>query len=156
MMNQMQVFETPEFGKLEVLTINEKPYFPATECAKLLGYNQPEHAITRHCKECTFHTLPTAGGTQQKKFIPEGDLYRLIIRSKLPAAVEFEKWVCDTVLPSIRKYGGYITGETLEKLLSDPEFSSIALPALRSCSDALVTRIFLGTGTVCGLSSAKM
>jgi prophage antirepressor-like protein len=130
MQNNIQVFENQEFGKFEVLMIEDKPYFPATECAKVLGYNQPEHAIKRHCKGCTFHTLPTAGGNQQKKFITEGDLYRLIIRSKLPAAVRFEAWVFDTVLPSIRKYGAYIHDELLKKVREHEEFAEILLERL--------------------------
>ena len=121
MQNEIRVFENAEFGKLEMLMIDNKPYFPATECAKVLGYNQPEHAIKRHCKGCTFHTLPTAGGNQQMKFIPEGDLYRLIIRSKLPAAVRFEAWVCDIVLPAIRQHGAYISDDVLDQLIENPE-----------------------------------
>ena len=101
--------------------LDGKPYFPATDCAKILGYNQPEHAINRHCKGCTFHTPLTAGGVQQKKYIPEGDLYRLIIRSKLPEAIRFEAWVCDTVLPAIRQHGAYITDNALDHLIENPE-----------------------------------
>jgi prophage antirepressor-like protein len=64
--NQIQQFQSDEFGSLDILMIDDKPYFPATECATLLGYNQPEHAIKRHCKGCTFHTPLTAGGVQKK------------------------------------------------------------------------------------------
>ena len=128
MINQIEIFENKDFGKLEVLTINEKPYFPATECAKILGYKEPEKAIRTHCKGVAKMDTPTLnqhGVTviQKVNFIPEGDLYRLIIRSKLPAAVKFEKWVFDDVLPSIRKYGSYITSEMLEEILSNPEFA---------------------------------
>ena len=66
---------------------------------KANGYNQPEHAVKRHCKGCTFHTLLTAGGSQRKKYIPEGDLYRLLIRLKLPEAEQFEVWVCKKSSP---------------------------------------------------------
>ena len=55
------------------------------------------------------------------KFIPEPDLYRLIIKSKLPSAEKFEKWVFETVLPSIRKYGGYITQTKLEDIFENPQ-----------------------------------
>jgi len=131
MQNDIRVFESSEFGKLEVLTVDGKPFFPATECATILGYNQPEHAVKRHCKGCTFHTLLTAGGNQQKKYIPEGDLYRLIIRSKLPAAEKFESWVFDEVLPSIRKHGAYVTDDMLDSLIDNPESAVKLLAKLK-------------------------
>lgn len=106
-MNDLKVFSNSEFGELGVMLIDGKEYFPATQCAKILGYAYPKDAITRHCKGAIKHRLPTAGGEQDIKFIPEGDLYRLIISSKLPAAEKFERWVFDEVMPSIRKTGGY-------------------------------------------------
>ena len=102
-MNEMQVFQNSEFGELGVLEVNGKPYFPATACAKVLGYSNTKDAIIRHCKGVVKHDLPTNGGIQTMNFIPEGDLYRLITHSKLPAAERFEKWVFDEVLPSIRQ-----------------------------------------------------
>ena len=57
-----------------------------------------------------------------KKFIDEGNLYRLIIKSKLPSARRFEKWVMDEVLPSIRKHGAYMSEEVINKTLDDPDF----------------------------------
>lgn len=122
MNNTIQEFQNEEFGRIEVLLIDEKPYFPATECAKVLGYSNPADAILRHCKGVVKHDTLTNGGVQSINIIPEGDLYRLIIRSKLPAAERFEKWVFDEVLPSIRKHGAYVTEETLLKLLGYTEF----------------------------------
>ena len=63
----------------------------------------------------------TAGGKQQLSFIPEGDVYRLIVHSKLPTAVRFEHWVFDEVLPTIRKHGGYLGESLLEQIERDPE-----------------------------------
>ena len=130
--NQVQVFENREFGQLEILTINDKPYFPATECAEILGYSTPRHAVTRHCKGGMKRAVLTGGGKQEKTYIPEGDLYRLIIRSKLPAAEQFEQWVFDEVLPSIRKHGGYIVGELLDELLKSREMSNEYLNELKA------------------------
>jgi len=130
MQNQIQ-FHSAEFGALDILMISDKPYFPATECAKALGYRNPRKAIIDHCKGVTKRDSLSAGGVQERNFIPEGDLYRLIIRSKLPAAVRFEAWVCDVILPSIRKYGAYITPETLEEMLRNPEYNETLLNALR-------------------------
>ena len=66
--------------------------------------------------------VPTNGGNQTMLFIPEGDVYRLITHSKLPAAEQFERWVFDEVLPSIRKNGAYMTDATLEQALISPDF----------------------------------
>ncbi len=106
-MNEMQVFHNSEFGELGVLEVNGRPYFPATACAKVLGYINPRKAILDHCKGSVKHRVLTDGGQQELKFIPEGDLYRLITHSKLPDAERFERWVFDEVLPSIRQTGGY-------------------------------------------------
>lgn len=116
-MNEMQIFQNSEFGELGVLEVNGKSYFPATACAKALGYKRPADAITAHCKGSVKHRVLTNGGEQELKFIPEGDLYRLIVHSKLPAAERFEKWVFDEVLPSIRQTGGYGSQAAMGKLV---------------------------------------
>ena len=90
-LNELKVFHNSEFGELGVLTIEGKEFFPATQCAAILGYKSPKDAISAHCKGAIKRRLPTNGGTQEVKYIPEGDLYRLIIRSKLPAAEKFER-----------------------------------------------------------------
>jgi prophage antirepressor-like protein len=137
--NQMQVFEHKEFGSLGVLMIDGKPHFPATECAKVLGYRNTKDAIIRHCKGIVKHDLLTNGGNQKTNYISEGDLYRLIIRSKLPAAAAFEAWVCDEVLPSIRRNGAYITDETLIKMLGDSEFGRALILALYTQTERVTT-----------------
>ncbi len=106
-MNELKVFSSTEFGELGVMLIDGKEYFPATQCAKILGYARPADAISAHCKGVCVLPTPSAGGVQKTKFIPEGDLYRLIVSSKLPKAEAFERWVFDTVLPQIRHSGGY-------------------------------------------------
>ncbi|MDR0905493.1 MAG: phage antirepressor KilAC domain-containing protein [Oscillospiraceae bacterium] len=138
--NQIQHFRSDEFGLLEILTIDGKPYFPATECAKVLGYSNTKDAIIRHCKGVVKHDSLTIGGNQSKNYIPEGDLYRLIIRSKLPAAERFERWVFDEVLPSIRKFGAYAAPSTLDEMLRSPEFADTLIRQLdreRKKNDAL-------------------
>ena len=112
-MNELQVFKNSEFGELGVLTINGKEYFPAIASAKILGYINPRKAIIDHCKGVTKRDVLTNGGVQEMKFIPEGDLYRLVARSKLPAAERFERWVFDEVIPAIRKQGAYIPDMTV-------------------------------------------
>ena len=106
-MNELKVFQNSEFGELGILLIAGKEYFPATQCAKVLGYADPYKAIKAHCKGWVNRPVPTNGGTQEIKYITEGDLYRLIVSSKLPAAERFERWVFDEVLPALRKNGSY-------------------------------------------------
>ena len=121
-MNQLQVFENREFGQLRMVFIDGKQYFVANDVAKALGYSDCPKAIRTHCKGVAETSTPTNGGTQKIKVIPEGDVYRLIIRSKLPKAEEFEHWVFDEVLPSIHRQGYYMVdnnknNETKAKLL---------------------------------------
>lgn len=117
-MTDLKVFKSTEFGELGVMTVNGKEYFPATQCAKILGHENPARAIRKYCKGVTKMVTPTAGGIQQVNYIPEGDLYRLIVSSKLPAAEKFESWVFDEVLPSIRQTGGYSQSADIERIIS--------------------------------------
>lgn len=123
-MNELQIFNNEEFGEVRMAEINGKPYFVATDVATALGYTNPRKAISDHCKGVTKRDTPTSSGVQQMSYINEGDLYRLIMKSKLPSAEKFEKWVMEEVLPSIRKNGGYIAGQ---ETLSDEELLSKAL-----------------------------
>lgn len=123
-MNELQLFQNSKFGSLEVLTIEGKEWFPATEVAKKLGYKDPYKAIKQHTKLKGWanHLVPSMGGNQNKKFIDEGNLYRLITNSKLPQAEEFEEWVFEEVLPSIRKHGIYATENVIEQTMKDPDY----------------------------------
>ena len=130
MANEIQTFYHKEFGELGVIFENEKFYFPATECAEKLGYTNPRKAVIDHCKGVTKRYLLTNGGRQAVNFVSEGDLYRLIIRSKLESAQRFEFWVFDEVLPSIRKHGAYIMPELLERLQKNADETTALLKAL--------------------------
>ena len=93
-MNEMQVFQNSEFGELGVREIEGKPWFPATACAKMLGYANPWKAINDHCKKdglTKCEVIDNLGRTQSAKFITEGNLYRLIVHSKLPGAERLMK-----------------------------------------------------------------
>ncbi len=103
----LDIFTSAEFGTLRTIEENGKIMFVASDVAKMLGYVRPADAVTAHCKGSVKYRLPTNGGVQEVKIIPEGDIYRLITHSKLPAAERFESWVFEEVLPSIRKTGSY-------------------------------------------------
>ena len=122
MENKIEVFTKAEFGELRTVNVGDKIMFVASDVAKALGYSRPADAITAHCKGSVKHRLPTNGGMQELKIIPEGDVYRLITHSKLPAAEKFESWVFDEVLPSIRKHGAYMTEDTIKKAMAEPDF----------------------------------
>ena len=87
----------------------------------MLGYTNPNKAVNDHCRAITKRSTPISGKLQEINFITEGDLYRLITHSKLPAAEQFEKWVFDEVLPSIRKHGAYMTPQKIEEALLNPD-----------------------------------
>ncbi|WP_040305955.1 phage antirepressor KilAC domain-containing protein [Caloramator australicus] len=130
-MSSLEVFRNSEFGELNVLIIDGKEYFPATDCARILGYTNPQKAIRDHCRGCTKRSVGVVTGKKadgtdaiqevEMKFIPEGDLYRLIVKSKLPKAERFERWVFDEVLPSIRKHGIYATDKLIDEIIADPD-----------------------------------
>ena len=91
-----------------------EPWFVAKDVAETLGYARPENTVSRHykaSKKVDMGYSPKRGGTPNITVIPERDVYRLIMRSKLPEAEQFEEWVVGDVLPTIRKHGGYIKGQ---------------------------------------------
>lgn len=99
-----------KFKNTDVRVITDEhgePWFVAKDVAELLGYAKTRNAIATHCKGALKQGLPSESGIQETTIIPERDVYRLIMRSKLPAAEAFEEWVVGEVLPTIRKTGGY-------------------------------------------------
>ncbi len=106
-MNELQIFSNEEFGEIRTITKDDKTYFAGSDVAKALGYAIPHKAVQTHCKGVLKWNIPTNSGNQDVLFITEGDIYRLIMKSKLPSAEKFESWVMDEVLPSIRKTGSY-------------------------------------------------
>ncbi len=93
--------------KVRTLMDNGEIYFVGSDVAKTLGYKNPRKALNDHCKGVTKRDILTKGGKQVMNVILEGDVFRLIINSKLPSAQKFESWVMDEVLPTLRKKGYY-------------------------------------------------
>lgn len=100
METKIKIYDNPQFGKIRIVT-NESnnPMFVANDVARILGYVVPKDAISKFCKGGVILPLPTNGGIQNVKFIPESDVYRLIMRSKLPDAEKFQDWVTSEVFP---------------------------------------------------------
>lgn len=120
-MEQIRIFVNEQFGELRTVEINDKIYYCATDVAKALGYSNPRDAVNRHCKGVVKHDgvsfTRNQHGVETKQtiemsFIPEGDIYRLTARSKLPQAEKFELWVFDDVLPQIAHTGKYEVPKT--------------------------------------------
>ena len=86
-------------------------WFVAKDVAECLGFTHPQSAIIDHCNHAKVlkggETPLLTSSPRGINIIPESDVYRLVMRSKLPAAEQFQTWVCEEVLPSIRKTGGY-------------------------------------------------
>lgn len=115
-MNELQIFNNPDFGEVRTLETNGKVLFCGSDVAKALGYSNPSKALNDHCRYLTKRYVPhpqSPDKTIEMSFIPESDLYRLVFSSKLPNAERFTDWVTEEVLPSIRKNGGYIAGQEL-------------------------------------------
>lgn len=123
-MNNIQLFTNPEFGEVRTLTINDEPYFVGKDVAGILGYQNASKALADHVDDedklnnVSLSSLGQRGGW----LINESGLYSLILSSKLPTAKKFKHWVTSEILPAVRKHGAYMTPETIEKTLNDPDF----------------------------------
>lgn len=133
-MADLKIFENPEFGEIRTIEENGNVLFCGSDVATALGYSNPRDAITRHCRYVVKRDVPHPQSPDRKismTFIPEGDVYRLITHSKLPSAERFESWIFDEVIPSIRKHGAYITPDTLEQMIADPDTTIRLLTTLK-------------------------
>lgn len=117
MTNEIQIFSNSEFGNIRTINENGKVLFCGKDIAEVLGYKNVYDALSQHCpslvkREVWVRTGVRADGTTAKRntemsFIPEGDVIRLILRSTLPSAQKFERWVCDEIVPSVLHTGSY-------------------------------------------------
>jgi anti-repressor protein len=106
--NKIKTFMNEKFGEVRTVTFENVVHFVGVDIAKALGYSNPQKAIRDHCKGVNETFIPSKGGTQKAKIIKKSDIYRLIVRSKLQDAEEFENWVFEEVLPQLELTGGYI------------------------------------------------
>ena len=109
-MNDLQIFNSEEFGEIRTVTINDEPYFVGKDIAEALGYAKARNALAAHVDEDDKKDAPiqgTLGGTQTMTVINESGIYALIFGSKLESAKRFKHWVTSEVLPALRKTGAY-------------------------------------------------
>lgn len=141
---ETEIFSCSEFGNLTVLEIDNEPWFIGKEVAEKLGYSNDRDAIARHvdeedlkileykaCRETRHSTLWKGSDYSNKKLINESGLYSLVLSSKLEGAKRFKRWVTKDILPSIRKHGAYMTPNTLQEAINNPDFTIGLLEALK-------------------------
>lgn len=115
-MNDIQIFNNPEFGDIRTVVIDNEPWFVGKDVADILGYQNGSRDINRHVDEedKRLTKMVSQGQNRDITVINESGLYSLIFGSKLESAKKFKKWVTSEVLPSIRKTGTYIMPQTTD------------------------------------------
>ncbi len=117
-MNKIQKFFNEKFGTVRTVDVDGTVCFVASDIAKILGYKNPQKAIRDHCKRVNETFIPSNGGEQKAKVILKSDIYRLIVRSKLESADEFETWIFDEILPTVERTGAYIESGQEEDVIN--------------------------------------
>lgn len=122
-MNNLQIFDSPDFGQIRTIQQNGEPWFVGKDVAKILGYERADNAIRNHVddEDKLMHQISASGQNREMYIINESGLYSLILSSKMPKAKEFKRWVTSEVIPAIRKHGGYLTPDKIEQALTDPD-----------------------------------
>ena len=133
-MADLQIFENEQFGQVRTLEINSEPWFVGKDVGEILGYSNTPKAIRDHIdnEDKLTERIVLSGQNRETILINESGLYSLILSSKLPKAKEFKHWVTSEVLPSIRRHGAYMTADTIDKVLQDPDFGIRLLSELKS------------------------
>lgn len=121
-MNELKIFNSPEFGQVRTTTLNGEPWFVGKDVATALGYSNPSNAVATHVddEDKTTYSFQVSGSNYKTKatIINESGLYSLVLSSKLPTAKQFKHWVTSDVLPTIRKAGKY----ALPKITPNPHY----------------------------------
>lgn len=127
-MNELKIFENPEFGSVRTTMIDDEPWFVGKDVATALGYAETQKAVRTHVddEDKGVSVLDTPGGTQKLVIINESGLYCLILGSKLPSAKKFKRWVTSEVLPAIRKTGKYVVPQYRQRDLTTDDYLKAA------------------------------
>lgn len=139
-MNELMIFNNPEFGEIRTVEVNGEPWFVGKDVATALGYGEGKslaNAVANHVDEEDkgVTELMTPGGNQKMVIINESGLYSLVLSSKLPGAKRFKRWITSEVIPSIRKHGAYLTPKTLEAAILNPDTMIRLCTALKEEQD---------------------
>lgn len=127
-MNELKIFQNPEFGSIRTTIIDDEPWFVGKDVATALGYKEPRSAISKKVddEDRGVSKMATPSGTQQMTIINESGLYCLILSSKLPSAKKFKRWVTSEVLPAIRKTGVYAIPQSRQRDLTTDDYLKVA------------------------------
>lgn len=160
-MDNIKIFENPDFGKVRVVDIKGEPWFAGKDVAAVLGYTDTFGAIKKHVDDddkqnCQNSSFESPRGLT---FINESGLYSLIISSKLPKAKEFKRWVTSEVLPSIRRTGGYqIPRMSATEIIAASAVALVEherrIKSLESSMKQTVDRIYISEGQAYDLQQA--
>ena len=122
-MNELTIFKNEQFGEMRTVTIGDEIWFVGKDVAAILGYKDTSDAMKRHVddEDKLTRRFTDSGQNREMYIINESGLYSLVLSSKLPSAKEFKRWVTSEVLPSIRKHGAYMSPETIENVLLNPD-----------------------------------
>ena len=136
-MNEMKLFENPEFGAIRTVEVGGEPWLVGKDVAQALGYSNPRDALDRHVDDEDKAAVGIHDGSQSRNMtiINESGLYSLVLSSKLPTAKKFKRWVTSEVIPSVRKHGAYMTPETLEAAILNPDVMIQLCTALKGEQD---------------------
>ena len=122
-MQELQIFNSPEFGQIRTIERGGEPWFVGKDVAEALGYANARNAVPDHVDdEDKLRTqIEYAGQKREVTLINESGLYSLVLSSKLPGAKQFKRWITSEVIPSIRKHDAYMTPDKLEEVLLSPD-----------------------------------
>ena len=140
-MNELMIFNNPEFGEIRTVEVNGEPWFVGKDVATALGYSNPRKALADHVddedklQDDGVTIRDPIGRDQHPIVINESGLYSLVLSSKLPGAKRFKRWITSEVIPSIRKHGAYLTPETLEAAILNPDTMIRLCTALKEEQD---------------------
>lgn len=123
-MNNLQIFDSPDFGQIRTIQQNGEPWFVGKDVADILGYQNGSRDVNRHVDEDDRQNYQngTFESNRGLTIINESGLYSLILSSKMPKAKEFKRWVTSEVLPAIRKHGAYMNDDVLKQAIQSPDF----------------------------------
>lgn len=135
-MNELQIFENSQFGAIRAVEQNGEPWFVAADVCRALELGEAHVAMRRlDDDEKGRCSIPTPGGEQEMTIVSEPGLYSLVLGSRKPEAKAFKKWITHEVIPSIRKHGAYMTPETLEAAILNPDTMIKLCTALKDEQD---------------------
>lgn len=143
-MSDLQIFDSPEFGKIRAVEIDGEPWLVGKDVALALGYSNPKKALADHvdqedkCQGDGVTIRDPMGREQHPTIINESGVYSLVFASRLPKAKQFKRWVTSEVLPSIRKHGGYLAPEAMGAVITSLDTLTRRVDALATAMPAVV------------------